>query len=123
MSKFKVIDEEFQVVLWVEDKVNGANRSNIAIPATEIAVSNNVCTEFLALSAADYAAMTSHCSKAELKESKKQVCLRFEKFAGLFLVQIVSPTFKSTNKSGKSSSSSSSQSPSVCIVKIAALDD
>lgn len=117
VSKFKVKGNEYQVVLWLEDK--GKDVTDMSTPAVEVSVSDDICSTFLSLSAADYAAMTSQCNKAEAKEYKNQLCLRFETFSGLFLVKPASALPATAKKSsGKKSGGSQSQGPApVCIVE------
>lgn len=52
----------------------------------EMIISSDLCAEFLGFFPSDYLAMTESCSKAEAKEVKKNICLKFESFNGRFRV-------------------------------------
>lgn len=114
---FKIKGDEFVISCWMEDK----NSANFSAQATEVYIAPDVSALFLGLTVTDYQAMTSGCSKAEAKENKKAICLRFETFSGTFLVQSIPTTAVAVGKksgSGASGSSgNSTQSQTLQIIK------
>lgn len=60
------------------------------------------------MTASEYSAMTAHTTKAEIKETKKLVCRRFEKFSGIFIVKYVASNSSATGRSKPSGTPSGS---------------